>query len=72
MEGSFKSTLAALSDSPAVAKASGIGEERTLIIDMIERMIIDLDAQGEHGPREGAELVLHNIRAGIHRKDFGV
>ena len=70
MQGSFKTTLAALSDSPAVAKASGISEERTLIIDMIEKMLASPDALDGFHPTDTAEHILHCIRSELHRKDF--
>lgn len=70
MQGTFASTLAALANSPEVAKASGISEECTLIIDMIERMIGDIDVLHEKTGREGADLIIANIRAGLHREGF--
>lgn len=70
MQGSFKETLTALSDSPAVAKASGISEERTLIIDMIEAMLASPDALDGFHAADTAEHIIACIRAELHRKDF--
>lgn len=70
MHGSFHKVIDALSNSPEVAKASGISEERTLIIDMIERMIGDFGPLDDCTPREGAERIIASIRAELHRKDF--
>lgn len=70
MQGSFKATLAELSNSTEVAKASGIGEERTLIIDMIEAMLASPDALDGFHAADTAEHIICCIRAGLHRKDF--
>jgi hypothetical protein len=46
---------------------SGAAEERALIIDMIERMIGDLDLLDQKNGREGAEEILSSILAQCHR-----
>jgi hypothetical protein len=71
MFGSQAATLRALAESPAVIKVFGIAEERQLIVEMIERMIGDLDALDQKTGRGAAELIIANIRAEVHRKDFG-
>lgn len=67
MMGSFKQTLEALNNDPRIIKASGIGEERTLIIMMIEELISNklLDNQKEFG-----EEIISKIQREIHRKNF--
>lgn len=67
MMGSFKQTLEALNNDPQIIKASGISEERTLIIMMIEELISSklLNNQKEFG-----EEIISKIQREIHRKNF--
>lgn len=75
MHGTFATTLQTLSESPEVAKATGIGEERTLILDAIDALSVDLtNAEIETGDRMSARDVLSRlksiIRSDEHRKEF--
>lgn len=75
MKNPLADTLAALNNDPKVNHASGVGEERTLILAMIDDLI--LAAQDgrvplhEIHPLGVAKLIASCIRRGHHRKDFG-
>ena len=71
MDKSFAATLRQLNEDPAVIKASGIGEERTLILDMLEEMSANPESVFGLDAREIAGLVSSMIRNGDHRKEFG-
>ena len=74
MKNPLADTLAALNNDPKVNHASGVGEERTLILDMIDDLI--LAAQDGRVPLHGmpplavAKLIAACIRRGHHRKGF--
>jgi hypothetical protein len=70
MTGSFHTTLQTLSAHPDVAKASGIGEERTLIIDMIQAMIDNPDVLDGMHTEDVAPHIIDCIRREIHRSNF--
>ena len=75
MKNPLAATLAALSNDPKIHHASGVGEERTLVLDMIDDMVRRALAGGDAidglGPVEVAEHIAACIRNGAHRKDFG-
>jgi len=75
MKNPLAETLAALNDHPEVRKAAGIGEERQLILDMIDEMVAsaaDRDGGAFDGmhPVDVAEHIAACIRRDYHRRNF--
>lgn len=70
MFGSQAATLRALAEDPAVIKASGISEERTLINDMLRSMIESPDALDGFNALDTAEHILSCINREVHRREF--
>ena len=75
MKNPLAETLAALNNDPKVHHASGVGEERTLILDMIDEMVASASERdggafdGMH-PTDVAEHIAACIRRDYHRRNF--
>ncbi len=71
MKNPLKETYEVLVDSPQLIKISGISEERQLTVEMIEKIIEEINNNNWNvNSLATCQQIIKMIRNEVHRKDF--